>query len=133
MAMFPKAHFTSHSRMYGSRLVTTSCWLSKSLRPFLYSSSVYYCHLFLTSSAYVRSLQFLSFIMLIPARKFLLVSPIFLKKSLFFLILLFSSISLHCLRRPFYLSLLFLGFSIQLGISFLSPLPFAFLIFSAIC
>ena len=131
--MFPKAHFTSHSRRYGSRLVTTSCWLSRSLRPFLYSSSVYYCHLSLISSAYVRSLQLLSFTMLILARKVPLVSPIFLKKFLVFLILLFSSISLHCLRRPSYLSLLFLGFSIQLGISFLSPLPFAFLLSSAIC
>ena len=131
--MFPKAHFTSHSRMYGSRLVTTSYWLSRSLRPFLYSSSVYYCHLSLIYSAYVRSLQLLSFTMLILAWKVLLVSPIFLKKFLVFLILLFSSISLHCLRRPFYLSLLFLGFSIQLGISFLSLLPFAFLLFSAIC
>ena len=131
--MFPKAHFTSHSRMYDTRLVTTSCWLSRSLRPFLYSSFVYYCHLFLIYCAYVRSLQLLSFTMLILAWEVPLVSPIFLKKSLVFLVLLFSSIYLHCLRRPSYLSLLFLGFCIQLGISFLSPLPFAFLLFSAIC
>ena len=38
-------------------------WLSESLRPFLYSSSVYYCHLLLISSASVRSLLLLSFIM----------------------------------------------------------------------
>jgi len=31
-------------------------------RPLLYSSSVYYCHLFLMSSASVRFLPFLSFI-----------------------------------------------------------------------
>ena len=37
VAMLPKAHLTSHSRMSGSRSVTTS-WLSESLRPLLYSS-----------------------------------------------------------------------------------------------
>ena len=41
MEMLPKAHLTSHSRMSGSRLVTTPSWLSGSLRSFLYSSSVY--------------------------------------------------------------------------------------------
>ena len=48
--MLSKAHLTSHSRVSGSRLVTTPSWLSTSLRPFLYSSSVYSCHLFLMSS-----------------------------------------------------------------------------------
>ena len=37
--MLPKAHLTSHSKMYGSRLVVTPSWLSGSLRSFLYSSS----------------------------------------------------------------------------------------------
>ena len=32
--MLPKAHLTSHSRMSGSRWVTTSLWLCGSLRPF---------------------------------------------------------------------------------------------------
>ena len=45
--MFPKAHLTSHSRMSGSRWVITPLWLSGSWRSFLYSSSVYSCHLFL--------------------------------------------------------------------------------------
>ena len=36
LVMFPKAHLTLHSRMSGSRSVTTSSWLSASLRPFLY-------------------------------------------------------------------------------------------------
>ena len=44
--MLPKAHLTSRSRMSGCRWVTTSSWLSGSLRPFLCSSSVYSCHLF---------------------------------------------------------------------------------------
>ena len=56
-----KAHLTSHSRISGSRWVTTQLWLSWSLRSFLYSS-VYSCHLFLIFSASVRSLYFLSFI-----------------------------------------------------------------------
>ena len=58
----PKAHLTSHSRMPGSRWVITPLWLSGSWRSLLYSSSVYSCHLFLISSASVRSLPFLSFI-----------------------------------------------------------------------
>ena len=60
--MLPKAHLTSHSKMSGSRWMTTPSWLSWSLRPFLYSSSVYSCHLFLISAASVRSLMFLSFL-----------------------------------------------------------------------
>ena len=55
----PKAHLTSHSRLSGSRWVTTPSWLSRSWRLFLYSSSVYSFHLFLISSASVRSLSFL--------------------------------------------------------------------------
>ena len=63
LVMLPKAHLTSHSRMSGSRLVITPLWLSGSWRSFLYSSFVYSCYLFLLSSASVRSLPFLSFIM----------------------------------------------------------------------
>ena len=37
---------TSYSRMSGSRWLIIPSWLSRLLRPFLYSS-VYYCHLFL--------------------------------------------------------------------------------------
>ena len=62
IVMLPKAHLTSHSRMSGSRWVITSSWLSGSWRSSLYSSSVYSCHLFLISSASVRSKPFLSFI-----------------------------------------------------------------------
>ena len=60
--MLPKAHLTSHSRMSSSRWVIPSLWLSGSWRSFLYSSTVYPCHLFLISSAYVRSTPFLAFI-----------------------------------------------------------------------
>ena len=39
IVMLPKAHLTLHSRMSGSRWVIAWSWLSKSWRPFLYSSS----------------------------------------------------------------------------------------------
>ena len=61
IVMLPKAYLTSHSRISGYRWVTTSSWLSGTLRPFLYSFSVFSCHLFLTSSTSVASLLFLSF------------------------------------------------------------------------
>ena len=66
--MFSNAHLTSHSRMSGSRWVITPLWLSGLWRPFL-CSSVYSCHLFLISSASVRSIPFLSFIEPIFAAK----------------------------------------------------------------
>ena len=47
VVMLPKAHLTSHSRMSDSMWVITPSWLSGSWRSFLYSSSVYSCHLFL--------------------------------------------------------------------------------------
>ena len=56
---------------------------------FLYSSSVCSCHLFLISSASVRSIPFLSFIVPIFVWNVSLVSLIFLKSSLVFPILLF--------------------------------------------
>ena len=43
IAMLPKAHLTSQSRMSGYRWVITPSWLSGSLRSFLYSSLVYSC------------------------------------------------------------------------------------------
>ena len=107
VVMLPKAHLTSHSRMSGSRWVITPCDYLGHEDLFLYNS-VYSCHLFLISSASVRSIPFLFFIEHIFARNVPLVSLIFLKTSLVFL--LFSSISLHwLLRRLSYLSLLFFG------------------------
>ena len=106
--MLPKAHLTSHYRMFGSRWVIIPSWLSGSWRSFLYSSSVCSCYLFLITSASVRSLPFLSFIEPIFASKLPLVSLIFLKRSLVFPLLLFSSI--FCIDhwgRLSYLSLLF--------------------------
>ena len=106
IVMLPKAHLTSHWRMPGSRWVITPLWLSGSWRSFLDSSSVYSCQLFLISSAYVRSIPFLSFIEPIFAWNIPLVSLIFLKKSLVIPILLFSSISVHWSLRKAFSSLL---------------------------
>ena len=76
---------------------------------FLYSSSVYSFYLFLISSASVRSIPFLSFIEPIFAWNVPLVSLVFLKRSLVFPILLFSSISLHWSQWKAFFSLLFFG------------------------
>ena len=92
-------------------------------------------HLFLISSASVRSIPFLSFIEPIFAWNVPLVSLIFLKRSLVFPILLFSSISLHwSLRKAFLFLLAVLWNSAfrSVCLSF-SPLPFASLLFSALC
>ena len=92
--------------MSGSRWVITPSWLSWSWRSLSYSSSVYSCHLFLISSVSVRSIPFLSFIEPIFAWNVPLVSLIFMKRSLVFPILLFSSISLHWSLRKAFFSLL---------------------------
>ena len=55
-----KAHLTSHSRMPRSSSVIPSLWLSGSWRSFLYSSSVYSCHLFLISSLLLGPYHFCS-------------------------------------------------------------------------
>ena len=76
------------------------------IKIFSYNSSVYSCHFFLISSAYIKSIPFLSFIETILAWNVPLVSLISLKRSLVFPLLLFSSISLHWLLRKAFLSLL---------------------------
>ena len=95
VVMLHKTHLTSYSRISSFRSVITPSWLYGSWRYFLYSSSVYSWHLLLVSSASVRSIPFLSFIEPIFARNDPLVYLVFLKRSLVFPILLFSSISLH--------------------------------------
>ena len=79
IVMLPKAYLTSHSRMSDSGWVITPFWLSGSLKSFLYRSSVYSCHLFLISSASVKFILFLSFIVPIFVWNIPLVSLIFLK------------------------------------------------------
>ena len=101
------------------------------MKIFLYSSSVYSCHLFLISSVSVRSIPFLSFIVPIFAWNVPLLSLIFLKRLLVFPILLFSSIS--CLdhwERLCYLSLLFFGTLHSNRYMFPFLLCFSFLFFT---
>ena len=129
IVMLPKAHLSLHSRTFDSRWVTTLSWLTKSLRLFLYSSSVYSCYLFLISSAPVRFLLFLTFIVPILRWNVPLVSLIFLRRSLFFPILLLSFISLYCSLSKAFLSFLTLLRNSEFSwISF--PLSLAFHFFS---
>ena len=83
VVMLPKADLTSHPRMSGSRWVITPLWLSGSWRLFLYSPSVYSYHLLLISSASVRSIPFLSFIVPIFSRQVPLVSLISYFRTLY--------------------------------------------------
>ena len=118
----------SLSRMSDSRWVNTPSWLSGSWRSFLYSSSVYSCHLFLISSASVRYTQFLSFIVLIFAWNVPLVPIIFLK--------IISSLSHSVVVLYFFALIAEEGFlispcyslklCIQMGISFLFSFAFRF-------
>ena len=102
---------------------------------FLYRSSVYSCHLFLISSATVRSIPFQSFIEPIFAWNVPLVSLILLKRSLVFPILFFSSISLHWSLKKAFLSLLAILWNSAFSWLYLSfsLLFFASLLFTAIC
>ena len=118
VVMLPKAHLTSHSRMFGSRWMTTPLWLSQSLRPFLYSSYVSSYHLFLIASASVRSLLFLSFSVPVFAWNVPWVSPVFLKRSLVFSVLLFCSFALFSEQGSFISPCYSVELCIQLGMSF---------------
>ena len=126
VVMLSKAYLTSHSRMSGSRLVITPSWLSRSWRSFFYSSSVFSCHLFLISSASVRSIPFLYFIESIFAWNVTLVFWIFSKRSLVFPILLFSSLSLHWSLRKTFLSLLAILWNSAFRCLYLSFSPLLF-------
>ena len=121
-----KAHLTSLSRMSGSRWVITLLWLSGLWRSLLYSSSVYSCHLFFIASASVKSIPFLSFIEPIFAWNVSLISLIFLKRSLVFPILLFSSISLHWSLRKAFLS--FVDILWNCAFAYIFPFLFCFLL-----
>ena len=100
------------------------------MKIFLCSSSVYSCHLFLISSASVRSIPFQSFIGPIFAWNVPLVSLIFLKRSLVFPILLFSLFLGTDHWGRLYLSLLFFGTLHSNGCIFPFLLWFLLLFFS---
>ena len=109
IVMLSKAHLTLHSRMSGSRWVITPSWVFRSWRSFLYNSSVYSCHLFLLSSAYVRDIPFLSCTVPIFAWNVPLVSLIFLKRSLVFPYCFPLFLCINHWERLSHLSLLFFG------------------------
>ena len=120
-----------HSRMSDSRWVITPLCLSGSWSSFLYRSSVYSCHL-LISSAFVRSIPFLSFIVPIFAWNVPLVSLIFLKRYLVFAILLFTLfLCINHWGRLSFLAVLWNSAFKWVYLSF-SPLTFVSLLFSAI-
>ena len=83
-------------------------------------------HLFLISYASLRSILFLSFIKPIFAWNVPLVSPIFLKRSLVFPILLISSISLHWSLKKAFLSLLAILWNSAFRCLYLSFSPWLF-------
>ena len=89
----------------------------------------------LLSTASFRSIPFLSFIEPIFAWNVPFVALIFLKRSLVFPILLFSSISLHWSLRKAFLSLLTILWNFAFRCLYLSfpPLLFASFLFTAIC
>ena len=120
--------------MSGSWWVITPSWLSGLWRSFLYSSSLFYYHLFLIASASVRSIPFLSFIVHIFVWHVPLVSLIFFQRSLVFPLVLFSSICLHWSLRKAFLSLLAILWNsvVKWVYLYFSPLPLASLLFSAI-
>ena len=130
--MFPKAHLTSHSRISDSRWVITPSWLSRSLRPFLYSS-LYASTSFECLLLLVLPYHFCTLLCPIWVKCSLVISNFLeeisrLSHSIVFLYLL------HCSRKKaFFLSPCYsLELSIQLGVSFPFPFPFASLFFSAI-
>ena len=128
LVMLPKAHLTSHSMMSGSRWVITPLWLSGSWRSFMYSSSVYSCHLFLKPSASVRSIPFLSLIEPTFAWNVPLVSLIFLKRPLVFpYSIIFLYFFALITEEGFLISPCYsLELCIQTGVSFLFSFAFSF-------
>ena len=113
VVMLPKAHLSSHSRMSGSRWVKTPSQLTGSLRSYYYFYYYYYLvqfcvflppllNRFCFCQVHIVSLLYCAnFAWNVP-----LVSVTFLRRYLFFDILLFFSISLHWPPRKAFLSLL---------------------------
>ena len=96
---------------------------------------MYSFHLFLISLASTRSLPFLSSIVPVFGQNASLMFPVFLKRSLVFSFLLFSSIIKHCSLKKVLLYLLVLFWNSVFNFIYLSltPLLFASLLSSAIC
>ena len=132
--MLPKAPLTSHFRMSGSRWVITPSWLSGLWRSFLYSSPVYSCHLFLYLLLLLGPYHFCPLLCKSLHECSFGISN-FLEET--------SSLS-HSIVFPYFFALIpEEGFLPLLAILWnsafrwvhlsLSPLPFASLIFTAVC
>ena len=105
IAMLPNA-LTSHSRMSDSRWVTTPPWLSRPLRPFLCSSSVYSWHLFWFCYVLAVSVLYCAHLCMNCSLGISNFPAVISSLSLS----IFSSISLHwSLREAFLSVLLFFG------------------------
>ena len=113
----------------------TPLWLSRSLKSFLYNSSMYSFYLFLISFASIRSLWFLSFLLPIFGWTVPLIILIFLMRSLVLPFLIFPPLFLFVVhwRRPSCLSLLFSGTLRLVGCTFPFLPCFSLLLSSAIC
>ena len=106
VVMLPRAHLTSHSRMSGSRWVITPSWLSGSWSSFFLQAFCVFLPPLLNifCFCYVHTISVLYWAHLVM--KYSLGGSNFLKRSLAFPILLFSSISLRWSLRKAFLSLL---------------------------
>ena len=122
IVMLVKVPFDFTVQISCSRWVTTPLW---SLRPFLYSSSVYFCHLLLL--LLMLGPYCLSFILPILTWNVLLIPPIFLKRSVF--------LCLHWSFKKAFFNLLAILCNSAFSWVYLSlsPLPFTSLQCLAIC
>ena len=121
LVMLPKAHLTSHSRTFGSRWVIIPSWLSGSWRS-------YSCHIFLISSASVRSIPLLFFIVPIFAWNVPFSISNFLEEiSSFSLSIVFLYFFALIIKEVFLISPCYsLELCIQMSISFLFSFAFHF-------
>jgi len=117
IVMLSKAHLIPHSRMSDNGWMITPSWLSGSWRSFLYSSSVISCHLFLISSASVRSIPFLSFIVPIFAWNVPLVSNFLEEISSLSHSIVFLYFFALITEEGFLISPCYLELCIQMGVS----------------
>ena len=133
VVMLLKAYLTLHARVSGCRWVITPLWLSGSWRNFLYNS-LYSYHLFLISSASVRSIPSVLYCAHLCTKCSLGISN-FLEEISSLSHSVVSSISLHRLLRKACLCLLAILWNSAFWWVYLSfsPLPFASLLFIAIC
>ena len=129
VVMLSKVHWTSHSRMSGSRWVITPSWYSRSWRSFLCSSSVYFLLIPLFNIFCLLGLyHFCPLLCSSLHEMFPCYLSFFLKRSLVFPILLFSSVSSfdHWGRISDISPCCSLKLCIQMGRSFLFSFAFHF-------